>query len=144
MAKDRQGTLELDWKGVQMAVDEIAKQAKEIQWDTVIAIMRGGMVPARLVAAELGVENIVIWDRGYGMLGKVKGRALIVDDIADTGTTVRAAKAEFGLPMAVLVSKVDGAEYEGLRLKPDDKRWVIFPWEGRADKLYTRQSLEVK
>jgi hypoxanthine phosphoribosyltransferase len=142
MKRVSEPTLKLSWKDVQQAVDKIAEQASKFQWDTVIAIMRGGMVPARMVAAKLGVKNIVIWDRKHGTLGRVEGHALVVDDIADSGATVKASKFAFGQPVAVIVSKVDFVDYVGVQMKEDDKRWVIFPWEGGADKLNIRQSVE--
>jgi xanthine phosphoribosyltransferase len=139
-------TLRLTWRDVQRAVDEVCKQASEFKWDTIIAVSRGGLVPGRLVAAKLGVTNLVVWDRNHGVLGKVTGHALIVDDIADSGATARAAVYMFGAPIAVLVSKVpvekDIVNYVGLQLTPEETGWVVFPFEGKADKLNTRQSIE--
>ncbi len=132
--------LKLFDKDVRKAEDSIVKQASKYKWDTVVAVMRGGMVPARYIAGKLGVKNIVIWDEKHGTLGVVTGHALIVDDIADSGHTLARAKFAFGAPIAVLVDKTKKADYAGM-IVPDN-RWVTFPWEGEADKVHVRQSKE--
>jgi hypoxanthine phosphoribosyltransferase len=132
--------LRLTWKDVQKAVNSIAEEAKAYKWDTVVAVMRGGMVPARMLAAKLGVTNIVVWNGKHGTLGVAEGHTLVVDDIADSGHTMARAKFAFGAPMAVLVDKTKKADYAGMVVP--DKRWVIFPWEGVADKVNERQMME--
>jgi hypoxanthine phosphoribosyltransferase len=147
MKSGQQDTVNWTWEDVQSAVDKIAEQVKHVQWDTIVAVMRGGLVPARMVAAKLGVKNMAVWDGGsrWGdsgwTLGDMPGNVLIVDDICDTGQTVERAKRTFGAPVAVLVSKSPVADYIGVWMG-EDERWVVFPWEGRADKLNSRQSLE--
>jgi hypoxanthine phosphoribosyltransferase len=142
MTKQTSGksTVRLSWKDIEKAVDDIAKEASKFKWDTIVAVMRGGMVPARMVAAKLGVENIVVWDKRHGELGPVSGHVLIVDDICDTGKTLQDAKFVFGAPVAVIVSKREGPDYVGMLAAQGS--WVIFPWEGVADKIGARQSEE--
>lgn len=136
-----QSTLKLDWNDIEMAIDKIAKQCGSV--DTIVAVMRGGMVPARMLAGKLGVKNIVAWDGKHGIalgtLGHLKGRILIVDDIVDTGKTMAKAQELFKGKGAAVVAKAT-VDFAGKQLESKDSRWVVFPWEGSADKAGARQS----
>lgn len=136
----------LSWQDVETAVNMIVEQARRSHdgWNTVVAVSRGGLVPARLVAAKLGVTNMVLWDVNHGVLGKIRGPILVVDDIVDSGRTSCAAKDIFGGDFAAIVSKVFAEEinYIGIKMDYEDKRWVVFPWEGKADLEGVRQSNE--
>jgi hypoxanthine phosphoribosyltransferase len=136
--------VKLDWARVEHATDEIAKQAKLESFDTIVAVMRGGLIPARILASKLGVPNIVVWNskrgRTVGTLGHLKGKLLVVDDISDTGKTMKIARGVFeGAKTAALVGK-SSVDFCGIRLPERDKRWIVFPWEGASDKVGVRQS----
>eukprot|EP00184_Porphyridium_aerugineum_P004134 CAMPEP_0184697006 /NCGR_PEP_ID=MMETSP0313-20130426/4135_1 /TAXON_ID=2792 /ORGANISM="Porphyridium aerugineum, Strain SAG 1380-2" /LENGTH=193 /DNA_ID=CAMNT_0027155767 /DNA_START=264 /DNA_END=842 /DNA_ORIENTATION=- len=102
------------WNLVESMIADIAKQIKEqnVQFDAIMGVTRGGMIPAILFAEMFEVRNIlaatVIFytddgSRFYGLQEPrflyfpedllVTGmRILVVDDVWDTGRTVRAVR----------------------------------------------------
>lgn len=114
-------------------------------WDRVIAVTRGGMVPACLVARDLDIRMIeTISVKSYDHqtqadaevlyapdnLGTGKG-CLIVDDLSDTGNTFKAIR-----------KMLPDATYACLHVKPQGKpltdfyaeettqdTWIYLPWE---------------
>src|ERR1700685_1060744 len=92
--------------------DELHRHARALAWrllelapwEGIIAITRGGLVPAAIVARELDVrlvDTVCIAsydDRSQGELTVLKAVAgdgtgmLIIDDLVDTGHTARAVR----------------------------------------------------
>jgi hypothetical protein len=127
-------------------------RAAGFQPDLIVAIARGGYVPARLLADYLGVMNVASfrvehYRRGarklkaarvkYPLAADVTGlRVLVVDDVGDTGDTFVTAMKHIrqrGRPTAVRTAVL---HYKaGCRYMPDFcahvvKRWhwIIYPW----------------
>jgi hypoxanthine phosphoribosyltransferase len=95
----------------QLSFDEIMKKIKSIEFeklDVVVAIGRGGIVPAAFIANHLNLDIKVVWIEfrdskqkpkypapqlvkpvDFGSEGK---KILLVDDVARTGATLRKAK----------------------------------------------------
>ena len=125
----------------------LARQPGGAAWKGIVAITRGGMVPAAVVARELGLRVIdTLCIASYendrqGTLRTVKlprdaaaergAGWILIDDIVDTGATARAARDL--LPEALFCA---------LYLKPDGRGtadlfvhevaqdvWVHFPWD---------------
>lgn len=108
-----------------------------------VAITRGGLVPAAIVARELDirlVETVCVasYDsRAQGEIDILKGLTgdgagwLVVDDLVDSGATVRALRAM--LPKAhyaALYAKPAGlALVDSFAAEIDQGVWIVFPWE---------------
>ena len=80
-------------------VAALMDRAAAWQPDTVVAIVRGGLVPATMAAAMLALPMaMVAWDRRANTvtwLGeRPRGRLLVVDDCCATGATMRAVLAD--------------------------------------------------
>jgi uncharacterized protein len=121
--------------------------------ETLVGLTRGGWVPARLLADRLGVRRVVSlraqhWGvtatpDGHAMLseglsGPVEGqRVLVVDDITDTGESlrlavdhVRAARpahVESAACLHIAHSKFVPT-YFAEEIPRDAWVWVVFPW----------------
>jgi hypoxanthine phosphoribosyltransferase len=134
-------TIKVEWYEVDNAIRAIAAQIGARKFDTIVAVHRGGLVPARMLASALGVKNVVIWD-GKSTLGELYGNKLIVDDIVDTGKTALKAKLEFAGPVACIVSKSSEADYVGIEMSMFDPRWIVFPWESDFDVIGERQNAD--
>jgi xanthine phosphoribosyltransferase len=109
----------------------------------IVAVTRGGLVPAAIVARELDirlVDTVCIAsydDRAQGALQVLKGVSgdgagwLIVDDLVDSGATARAVRTM--LPKAHFATIY--AKPAGRRLvdtfvtEVSQDTWILFPWD---------------
>jgi xanthine phosphoribosyltransferase len=123
---------------------------KKGPWKGIIAVTRGGLVPAALVARELDirlVDTICVTSYESGAAGnaaKVQGDVrvlkgvagngegyLLIDDLVDTGRTAQAVrrllpKAYF----ATLYAKPAGRAIVDLFVKEfKQTKWIHFPWD---------------
>ena len=112
-------------------------------WQGLVAVTRGGLVPAAIVARELEIrliETICISsydDRDQGELTVLKevpgdGKGwLIVDDLVDTGRTAQVVrdslpKAHF----ATVYAKPAGRPLvETFITEVSQDTWILFPWD---------------
>ena len=124
--------------------------------DVVVAIGRGGYVPARIVCDELLLKDLTgikieHWGPGaekkeeatirYPLAADVRGLAvLIVDDVTDTGETLRVARGyvEGFSPREVRTAVLHHKRTSAVL--PDyyagyvgDWRWVTYPWAAHED-----------
>ena len=59
--------VKLSWENIETKVDVLADMLKDIKFDAVVSIGRGGMVPARLLAEKLDIHTAYIIDaEAYG------------------------------------------------------------------------------
>lgn len=135
---------ELKWDGVEYCCNTIAENIKGMDFKPVgiLAITRGGLVPAGILSHLLDVRMIeTIGFRSYSddrqqrppeifKVPSIRGvNWLILDDIVDTGKTMKHVHDMFPKStLAALVAKgrllVDVV---GRVVNPDT--WVKFPWE---------------
>lgn len=118
-------------------------------WDGILAIARGGLIPATLVAHRLAVRkidviSIVTYDhqsRGAPdvlQMPRIDGDGtgwLVVDDLVDTGVTMRMVRMIYPrITVAVLYTKPLGHALADafVRSVPQDT-WIRFPWEHAGD-----------
>jgi xanthine phosphoribosyltransferase len=138
--------LPISWDQIQLDAALLAKQlSSQGQWQGIVAVARGGLVPAALVARALNIRRIetvsaVTYDGdriGEPELLKFPSAAgdgtgwLVIDDLVDTGTTMRIIRDI--LPKAyvgVLYAKPAGRPLADsfVREFPQDS-WIDFPWE---------------
>jgi xanthine phosphoribosyltransferase len=120
------------------------------EWKGIIAITRGGLVPAALVARELDIRLIdtvcvvSYTPAGAGDDAKVSGELrwlksvdgdgkdwLLIDDLVDTGRTARAVRER--LPrahFATLYAKPQGRALVDTFVREFEQgKWVYFPWD---------------
>lgn len=131
--------------------DELHRHARALAWRLlelgpwtgIIAVTRGGLVPAAIVARELDirlVDTVCVAsydDRAQGniaVLKKVAGDGtgwLIIDDLVDTGHTARAVremlpKAHF----ATVYAKPAGRPLvDTFVTEVSQDTWILFPWD---------------
>ncbi|MDX6750244.1 xanthine phosphoribosyltransferase [Geminicoccaceae bacterium 1502E] len=131
--------------------DQLHRDAKALAWRLaeigpfrgIIAITRGGLVPAHIIARELDVrviDTICIstYDeqrqRESAILKRVEGDGLgwlIVDDLVDTGTTGKIVREM--LPrahFATVYAKPAGREVvDTFITEVSQDTWILFPWD---------------
>ena len=140
------------WDALAEMVAELAEKVRG-EYDVMLAITRGGLVPAGMLAYRLGIRNILVAAVEYydneGHPGpkptflqfpadpQLRGqRILIVDEVWDSGTTIHAVTERVrqagGLPTtAVLHYK---PEHSVVPARPDvfaveTDRWVVYPFK---------------
>ena len=135
--------------------DMVARLAEKVRgdYDVMLAITRGGLVPAGMLAYRLGMRNILVAAVEYyddeGKPGpkptflqfpadsQLRGqRVLIVNEVWDSGTTIHAVTQRVlqagGVPItAVLHYKPGKSQVPGA---PDHHvvttdRWVVYPFK---------------
>lgn len=118
---------------------------KERRFNEIMAVARGGLVPACIVATQLGirlVDTVCVaayrgtnrMSEGLSLLKPVNGDGegvLVIDDLTDTGSTARAVKAF--LPRAYFVclcAKPQGEPFvDAYEARIGQDEWIVFPWE---------------
>ncbi len=135
----------ISWEDAAALADALAAQLapRRDEFRTIIAITRGGMVPAAIVARRLDityVDTIGISsyeDQTQGEVRVIKTvpgngeGCLVIDDLVDRGTTAQMVRQM--LPksfIAVLYAKPSGKPFADLAMEdvPQDV-WIEFPWE---------------
>ncbi|PIE68976.1 MAG: xanthine phosphoribosyltransferase [Deltaproteobacteria bacterium] len=112
-------------------------------WQGIIAVTRGGLVPAAIIARELEIRLVdtvcVIsydWQQqgDIAVLKRVKGDGsdwLIIDDLVDTGTTAKVIREM--LPRAhfatVYAKPLGKPLVDTFVTEVSQDTWVLFPWD---------------
>ena len=133
----------LSWEELHRDTRKLAHQLLYKQWQGVISIARGGLIPGAILARELNlriVDSLCIASYSHqsqgeiNVLKQVDGDGdgyLLVDDLVDTGGTAKAAKKM--LPKATFVAvyakpmAMDLAEHFAREFAQDT--WIHFPWD---------------
>jgi len=136
----------ISWKEVDVALQKLAKQvSRDFGPDVILGVARGGLVPAVRLSHLLGGEFRTIHVQYYkgrrplarpeliSDSGPLKGKVLVVDDVADTGESLkfvvdRLVKKGAKVKVATIAYKPCS------KFKPDyfafkTEKWIIFPWE---------------
>ena len=135
----------LSWDDIQRDCRALAHRLIDEPWKGIIAITRGGMIPAAILARELElrvIDTLCIasyrhQDQGEADILKAAASAgdgqgyLLVDDLVDTGNTATIAKKHY--PRARFICLY--AKPKGQPLADDYCRafaqdvWLHFPWD---------------
>ena len=139
-----------------MSWEQLHRDAKALAWrlldlprfEGIVAISRGGLIPAAIIARELDCRlietvSVVTYDdeaRGRPSVIKAPVAAgdgagfLIIDDLVDTGTTARVVRGL--LPQArfaTVYAKPAGRDLVDLFVtEVSQDTWILFPWDTEA------------
>ncbi|MBM3487982.1 MAG: xanthine phosphoribosyltransferase [Alphaproteobacteria bacterium] len=138
-------------KGFPVSWDQLHRDARALAWrladlapwSGIVAITRGGLVPAAIVARELEVRIIdTICIQSYdhqdqGGLTLLKRpsidheRILIIDDLVDTGRTARLVRDILpGAHFATVYAKPAGRPLvDTFITEVSQDTWIFFPWD---------------
>ncbi len=138
--------------------DQFHRDSRALAWrlqgagpfDAVVAIARGGLVPATIVARELNirvVESVAVKSYDHQNQGEVRvlkaiapeilarakagGKILIVDDLVDTGATARVVREMLpGAHFATVYAKPKGRDMvDTFITEVSQDTWIFFPWD---------------
>lgn len=130
----------ITWEQVHRDALRLAEKLKNVQqFDAILAVCRGGLVPAALVARALNIHIIdtLCFSTANMQEELVKSTALpdknllIIDDIVNTGHTAKAVRRFF--PHAHYASLYVKDDYKDLVdtyiTDVNQETWFVFPWE---------------
>ncbi len=144
----------LSWSNVDKLVSGLVPRLEAYDYDVIIAITRGGIIPGAIISERLGIQQVLVAsvdfyeDEMHDLDWPVfmqfpddsvlrSKRVLIVDDIWDKGKQVvnvtERVKQAGGRPYSVVL------HYKPHRSQFEDKApdffavetsdWIIYPWE---------------
>jgi hypoxanthine phosphoribosyltransferase len=147
----------MDWNLFYNLAREVAKKINSSGYkpDLIVGLARGGWVLARILCDFIGVKDLVsLKVEHWGVTATPDGKAklkypfkvdlngkkvLIVDDITDTGESMRVAVEYIKSLNPSEVRTAALRHITSSKFKPDyfgeemDWRWVIFPWNFTED-----------
>ena len=146
-------------KGFHVSWDQLHRDARALAWRlqghapeqggwrAVVAITRGGMAPAMIVARELDIRTVdtisvksydnqtqsdpvVIKSPDMGVVGDGTG-VLIVDDLVDTGRTLEVVREHMPKAhVATVYAKPKGRPMVDTYItEVSQDTWIFFPWD---------------
>lgn len=132
--------MNIDWKNFEELIDQVVSRYEYRNIERIVGISRGGNIPATVLSHRLNVPlTILVWstrdteeydtEKILSLVNTDLSTTLFVDDICDSGETIRQIKKYIPESRWVtLVSKQhELVEYSPILTKSKD--WVIFPWE---------------
>ncbi len=151
MSQSQQKSFPVSW-------DQFHRDSRALAWrlngegpfEACVAITRGGLVPAAIVARELNirtVECVSVKSYDHQNQGQVKvlkaispdilaaakagKKILIVDDLVDTGATARVVRDMLpGAHFATVYAKPKGREMvDTFITEVSQDTWIFFPWD---------------
>lgn len=136
----------INWNDFHQDVKDLCARIRQSgEYDKIVAISRGGLVPAGIIAYELDIRNSAVIniatyvgaehlkldevDRPEAV-GKVDEKTLIIDDLADSGQTFRVMRRQFPKGRYVTVyAKEKGKNEVDLYAREVPDEWIVFPWD---------------
>ena len=145
-------------KSFPVSWDQFHRDSRALAWrlngegpfEACVAITRGGLVPAAIVARELNIRTVdcvAVKSYDHQSQGEIRllkpidpqivekakaGRKiLIVDDLVDTGATARAVRDMLpGAHFATVYAKPKGREMvDAFITEVSQDTWIFFPWD---------------
>jgi xanthine phosphoribosyltransferase len=159
MAEPRSAQPQQPQKPFPVSWDEFHRDARALAWrlaeagpfETIVCITRGGLVPAAIVARELGIrviETVCVTSYDHVTQGELRvlksvageivalgGRrgkgVLVVDDLVDTGKTAKLVRgilpeAHFA---AVYAKPLGRPMVDTFITEVSQDTWIFFPWD---------------
>ncbi len=146
-------------KGFHISWDQIHRDSRALawrlekmapdggEWKAVVAITRGGMAPAMIIARELDIrtvdtisiksydhqeqsEAVVLKAPDAEIIGDGEG-ILIIDDLVDTGKTLEVVKSRYPKAhIATVYAKPKGRPMvDTFITEVSQDTWIFFPWD---------------
>ena len=106
------------WNEFDESVDHIANKCKLWKLSGIYGVPRGGLCLAVALSHKLNIQ----------LIEKPLKYSLIVDDVFETGITLRSFKDIEGANFFVLISKKKPIWWNTVNLS-HKKDWIVFPWE---------------
>ena len=142
-----QKTYPISWEQLHRDSKALAWRLVEMKaWKGIVAITRGGLVPASIIARELEirlVDTICISSYDHQQQGEIavlkapdtdSDGWLLIDDLVDTGNTARVVRNR--LPQAhfatVYAKPAGRPVVDTFITEVSQDTWILFPWDSES------------
>ena len=126
--------IQYSWEWVNIQLDNIGEKLEAIERPQfVTGIPRGGLIPAVLVSHKFKIPYIGL-EAAKTLPGALKKEVLILDDISDSGNTLKQIERHnfITATLAVRYNSLYIPTYIGTTIRDD--HWMVFPWEDTSSK----------
>ena len=111
-------TTYLTWSDFDESVEHIANKCKFLDFSGIYGVPRGGLCLAVALSHKLKIN----------LISEPMKNSLIVDDVYETGITLKSFKDIEGAMFFVLFSKIKPTWWNTVYIS-EKKEWIVFPWE---------------
>ena len=135
----------ISWEDFHKHTKELLPTLQEKQFTKIIAVSRGGLIPAGILAYELNIRNVqtinissyddmtIRSDKDIEIEATLEGvdqHTLIIDDISDTGRTFNLLRKKYpNAYFASVYAKPQGKNSTDKYAVLFQDQWVVFPWD---------------
>ena len=136
----------ITWNEFHQDCKNLAEKLRSGGYNKIIAVSRGGLLPAGVLAYELGIKTCetVIMSSYDGdcrredadielatkTLNGIDDKTLIIDDLSDSGRTFRILRSLYPQAyFACLYAKPQGEAAADMFVRAVPDRWLVFPWD---------------
>jgi len=116
------------WSEFDKSVEEIADKCRFKEFSGIYGVPRGGLCLAVALSHKLKIE----------LISKPIKNSLIVDDVYETGLSIKTFKDIEGAVFFVLFSKVKTTWLNTLVISKKNQ-WIVFPWENTLNSKSDRE-----
>lgn len=156
-------------KTYRISWDQLHRDCKALAWrlmdqgdfDWIIGIARGGLIPAGIIARELDihlvdticVSSYTVKSQGQisvlkdiNNLNSEKAKWLIIDDLVDTGKTAKVVRKMMpNAHFATVYAKPEGRPFVDTYItEVSQDTWILFPWDAEYHYEYVEPIIETR
>ena len=139
--------LYITWDEFHKDTKELCKKIKDKgTFNKIIAVSRGGLLPAGIIAYELNIRNVEVVNMStyddnkqrnskdfvldLSSAGAADEQTLVIDDLSDTGNTFNLLRPMFPKACFVAVyAKTKGSSCVDIFARKMPDSWIVFPWD---------------
>ena len=121
------------WSEFDKSVEHIAKKCKYLDFSGIYGVPRGGLCLAVALSHKLKIK----------LISEPMKNSLIVDDIYETGFTLKSLKDIEGAMFFVLFSKIKPTWWNSVFIS-EKREWIVFPWENTLNSQSDRNDYITK
>ena len=110
------------WKEFDESVEHIANKCNLLDFSGIYGIPRGGLCLAVALSHKLKIN----------LISEPMKNSLIVDDVYETGITLKSFKHIEGAMFFVLFSKIRPTWWNSVHIS-EKSDWIVFPWENTSN-----------
>jgi hypoxanthine phosphoribosyltransferase len=133
----------LSWNDIEALVDNLAEQINKMDKKPfyIYGVPRGGAIPAVWLSHKTGIDYYQLNSAQISKMADLS-HILIVDDICDSGETIKKLKENFPkCQTATLYYKEIAIDKPDIYGEVTGEEWLVFPWEnneeiGNRDRTY--------